>query len=65
MCWRRSTSLGTAGFDLSAPANTFPPTGSRSGYPTSEIRDAYLRNGADQGLAFYERTLPTRPSKPN
>jgi uncharacterized protein YndB with AHSA1/START domain len=31
-----------------------------SGYPTPEIRDAFLRNGADQGLAFYERTFPPR-----
>lgn len=29
-----------------------------TGYPTREIRDAFLRNGADQGLAFYERSLP-------
>ena len=31
-----------------------------SGHPTIEIRDAFLRNGADQGLGFYERTLPSR-----
>jgi uncharacterized protein YndB with AHSA1/START domain len=33
-----------------------------SGYPTIDIRDAFLRNGADQGLVFYERTLPSRTS---
>ena len=34
-----------------------------TGYPTAEIRDAFLRNGADQGLAFFERSLPA-PSSP-
>lgn len=29
-----------------------------AGYPTAELRDAFLRDGAAQGLAFYERTLP-------
>jgi hypothetical protein len=33
-----------------------------SGYPTIDVRDAFLRNGADQGLVFYERTLPSRTS---
>ncbi len=33
-----------------------------TGFPTTEIRDAFLRNGADQGLAFYERTLPNSTS---
>lgn len=32
-----------------------------SGYPTIEMRDAFLRDGAAQGLDFYERTLPTPP----
>jgi uncharacterized protein YndB with AHSA1/START domain len=30
-----------------------------SGYPTAEVRDAFLRDGLAQGLDFYERTLPT------
>jgi uncharacterized protein YndB with AHSA1/START domain len=29
-----------------------------SGYPTIEIRDAFRRDGTEQGLKFYERTLP-------
>lgn len=32
-----------------------------TGYPTAEIRDAFQREGTAQGLAFYERTLPTAP----
>jgi uncharacterized protein YndB with AHSA1/START domain len=32
-----------------------------SGYPTEEIRDAFLRNGIGQGLDFFERTLPSHP----
>ena len=30
-----------------------------AGYPTEEVRDAFLRDGAAQGLSFYERTLPS------
>jgi uncharacterized protein YndB with AHSA1/START domain len=30
-----------------------------TGYPTEQIRDAFLRDGAAQGLSFYERTLPS------
>jgi uncharacterized protein YndB with AHSA1/START domain len=30
-----------------------------SGYPTIELRDAFMRDGSAQGLDFYERTLPT------
>ena len=29
------------------------------GYPSIEKRDAFLRDGAAQGLDYYERTLPT------
>ncbi len=46
---------------------TFQPVGDgtllelvESGFPTDDVRDAFLRDGADQGLAFYERTLPSR-----
>ena len=48
---------------------TFQPDGDgtlldfvESGYPTIDIRNEFLRNGADQGLVFYERTLPSRTS---
>lgn len=36
------------------------------GYPTAEVRDAFLREGSQQGLDFYERTLPGRqpPNSP-
>ena len=54
----------TAPLDLLVTV-TFQPDGTGTllelidtGHSTTEIRDAHLRNGADQGLAFYERTLP-------
>ena len=44
---------------------TFDPDGEgttlrlvESGFPSVEVRDAFLRDGATQGLDFYERTLP-------
>jgi uncharacterized protein YndB with AHSA1/START domain len=35
------------------------------GYPTAEVRDAFLRQGSQQGLDYYERTLPGHQAPPN
>lgn len=35
-----------------------------TGYPTADIRDAFLRDGAAQGLEFFELSLRRRTSRP-
>jgi uncharacterized protein YndB with AHSA1/START domain len=31
------------------------------GYPSTDVRDAFLRDGTSTGLIYFERSLPLRP----
>ena len=31
------------------------------GYPSTDVRDAFLRDGTSTGLSYFERSLPLRP----